>query len=163
MSSVKSKLKGLIKPYKLDGLLSNLLMMLPRTISGCFLFFVYAPQNIGTPWSPDHLNIQLFNINPEFVEDVANFGPPFDMMPLVFSWSAVITMAVGGILLIVGLNTRITSFFLLLTMFITILFREWDNSWQILPTFIFFCLGLFFLGFGAGKFSLDYYISKHYF
>ncbi|MFX0556655.1 DoxX family protein [Maribacter sp. CXY002] len=162
MSSLKYKLKGIIIPYKLDGLLNNLLVLLPRVISGILLCFVYAPQNIGTPWSPEDLNLQLLKINPTFVGHVRDFGPPFDLMPLVFSWSAIITMAFGGFLMILGLNTRITSFFLVMTMFITILFREWDNSWSILPTFLFFCTGLFYLGFGSGKFGLDYYISKHY-
>lgn len=47
-----------------------------------------------------------------FVIAVTNFGPSFDFMPYVFAWSAGFTEAFGGILLALGLNTRITAFLL---------------------------------------------------
>jgi putative oxidoreductase len=163
MISVSTFLKKIITPYRLDGVLINLIILLPRLIAGYFLTFVYTPVNIGLPWSPENLKSDLFKLNPEFVEDVSNFGSPFDIMPLVFSSSAVITMGLGGILMILGLNTRITSFFVLITMFLTILLREWNTSWSILPTFILFCMGLFYLGFGSGKYGLDYYLGRRFF
>jgi len=134
--------------------------LIPRVITGYLLSFVFSINKFGTPWTPTTMNLQLLEVSDWFIELVRQFGLPFSYLPELFAWSAGFTEALGGILLIMGLNTRITAFFVVSTMFLTIVFRPWDNSWSIMPTFIFFCLGLFFMGFGSGKFGLDYFLTN---
>lgn len=155
-----TSLKRLIVPFKVDALLPNIFILIPRVFTGYLLAFVFTINKFGTPWTPKSMNLQLFEVSDWFVELTKDFGLPFSLMPEVFAWSAGLTEALGGILLLLGLNTRITAFFITTTMFITIAFRPWDQSWNIMPTFMFFCLGLFFMGFGSGKFGLDYLITK---
>ena len=160
MSPLLLPLKKLIIPFRVDGILPNILILIPRVITGYFLAFVFAIDKFGTPWTPKYLELGLFEVSDQFVAIVKQFGVPFSLMPEIFSWSAGFTEAFGGILLIIGLNTRITAFFITTVMIITIIFRPWDGSWNIIPTIMFFCLGLYFMGFGSGKFGLDYLLSK---
>jgi len=153
-------LKKLITPFRIDALMPNILVLIPRVITGYLLAFVFAVNKFGTPWTPKSTGLGFLEVSDWFVELVKQFGIPFSYMPEFFAWSAGFTEALGGILLILGLNTRITAFFVTVTMFTTIVFRPWDNSWSIMPTFTFFCLGLFFMGFGSGKFGLDYFITN---
>lgn len=155
--------KKILTPYQVDGLLANSILLVPRVVAGFLLAFVYAPVKFGTPWTPKSLDLGLFEVADWFIVRVTEFGVPFNIMPEVFSWSAGFTEAFGGILLVLGLNTRITAFFITSVMAITIYFREWDDTWSILPTFLFFCIGLFYLGFGSGKYGLDYWYTKRKF
>ena len=161
MNELLLLIKRLIIPFKVDAILPNILILVPRVFAGYLLSFVYAINKFGTPWTPKSVGLQLFEVSDWFIELVSQFGLPFSLMPKIFAWSAGFTEAAGGILLMLGLNTRITSFFILITMFITIAFRPWDNSWSIMPTFFFFCLSLFFMGFGSGKYGLDYFITRN--
>ncbi|ASV31773.1 DoxX family protein [Maribacter cobaltidurans] len=163
MVHLLSFFKYLLRPFKADGFLPNLFLLLPRIITGALLAFVYAPDKFGTPWTPEYMQLSLFEVSSTFVDYIAFHGYPFDVLPKFFAWSIGFMEAFGGLLLIVGLNTRMTSFFVFLTMFMGIFFRIWDGSWDVLPVFFFFCIGLFFMGFGGGKYSLDHYISKRYF
>lgn len=163
MAYISYQLKRIITPFKVDGLLANIILLIPRIIAGYLLAFVYAPVKFGTPWSQKSRELGLFEVADWFVLKVTEFGTPFNLMPEVFSWSAGFTEAFGGILLLLGLNTRITAFFITCVMAITIYFREWDDTWSILPTFLFFCIGLFYLGFGSGKYGLDYWYANRKF
>jgi len=163
MAFITHQLKKLITPFRVDGLLANIILLIPRVIAGFLLAFVYAPVKFGTPWTPKSVDLGLFEVADWFVVSVTQFGTPFNIMPEVFSWSAGFTEAFGGILLLLGLNTRITAFFITSVMVITIYFREWDQTWSILPTFLFFTIGLFYLGFGSGKYGLDYWYAKRMF
>ncbi|MDC6389367.1 DoxX family protein [Maribacter sp. PR1] len=149
-------------PFEVDGFLPNLLILLPRILMGSLLAFKYAPNKFGTPWTPERMKLSTLEVSQEFVAYIAYQGYPFDLTPEVYAWSIGFMEAFGGLLLIVGLNTRITSFFVFLTMLMSIFVRSWDGSWDILPVFFFFCLGLFYLGLGAGKFSLDHYLFRQF-
>tara|TARA_R110000744_G_scaffold73008_5_gene146388 strand:- start:68 stop:556 length:489 start_codon:yes stop_codon:yes gene_type:complete len=153
-------LKKLIIPFRIDALLPNVLVLIPRIFTGYLLSFVFAVNKFGTPWTPKSAELGLLEVSDWFVDLVRQFGVPFSYMPEFFAWSVGMTEALGGLLLILGLNTRITAFFVTITMFTTIVFRPWDDTWSIIPTFTLFCLGLFFMGFGSGKFGLDYFITK---
>lgn len=153
-------IKKLITPFRIDGILPNIFILIPRVITGYFLAFVFAINKFGTPWTPQSMDLKLFEVSDLFIDIVKQFGLPFSIMPEIFSWSAGFTEAMGGLLLILGLNTRITSFFIATTMIVTIIYRPWNDSWSIIPTFIFFCLSLYFMGFGSGKFGLDYYLTR---
>lgn len=163
MTFFARQIRRWITPFRVDGFFVNFLLLVPRVVTGVLLAFVYAPEKFGTPWTPRSMGLGQLEVADWFVQSVSDFGVPFTMMPYVFSWSACFTEAFGGILLILGLNTRITSLFIVTVMVITIFFREWDGAWSIFPTFVFFCLGLFYLGFGSGKFGLDYWYSQRKF
>lgn len=152
----------LIPPFQIRDRYVNIFMLVLRLIAGYFLSFVFAANKFGTPWTPASLGLRNFEVSQEFIGIVTAFGAPFDMMPGLFAWSAGFTEAWGGILLLLGLNTRMTAFFITITMLVTIYFRVWDNSWSALPTFIFFCVGLFLMGFGSGKYGLDSYWAQKY-
>ncbi|WP_396637454.1 DoxX family protein [Maribacter sp. R77961] len=154
------QLKKWITPYTTDSVLGNFFLFVPRVVTGALLAFVYAPNKFGTPWTPGTLELSLFEVSEEFVALIAYQGYPFDTMPYLFAWSIGFMEAFGGILLILGLNTRMTAFFVFLTMAMGIFFRKWDGTWDIVPVFSFFCLGLFFMGFGSGKWGLDYWFSQ---
>ncbi|WP_339627675.1 DoxX family membrane protein [uncultured Maribacter sp.] len=160
MNQILLPLKKLIIPFRVDRLMPNILILIPRVLIGYLLSFVFAVNKFGTPWTSKFIGLELFEVSDWFVKLVEQFGTPFTLMPEMFAWSAGFTEALGGILLMLGLNTRITAFFITTTMFVTIAFRPWDGSWNIIPIFIFFCLGLFFMGFGSGKFGLDYVLTR---
>ena len=160
MNQILLPLKKLIIPFRVDRLMPNILILIPRVLIGYLLSFVFAVNKFGTPWTSKFIGLELFEVSDWFVKLVEQFGTPFSLMPELFAWSAGFTEALGGILLMLGLNTRITAFFITTTMFVTIAFRPWDGSWNIIPIFIFFCLGLFFMGFGSGKFGLDYVLTR---
>ena len=163
MTYITYQFKKILTPFQVDGFLANIVLLVPRIIAGFLLAFKYAPIKFGTPWSPKSTNLGLFEVADWFVLKVTEFGAPFNLMPELFSWSAGFTEAFGGILLLLGLNTRITAFFITCVMAISIYFREWDDTWSILPTFLFFCIGLFYLGFGSGKYGLDYWYTNRKF
>ena len=128
MNQILLPFKKLIIPFRVDELMPNILILIPRVLTGYLLSFVFAVNKFGTPWTPKSMELQLFEVSDWFVKLV--------------------------------LNTRITAFFITITMFITIAFRPWDGSWNIIPTFIFFCIGIFCMGFGSGKFGLDYLFTR---
>lgn len=161
MACVICEYKKILKPFDVNGIFPNLILLFPRVLMGYFLAFKYAPNKFGTPWTPDYMNLSLFEVSTEFVDHIAFQGFPFDTMPFLFAWSIGFMEAVGGLLLIIGLNTRVTSFFVFLTMAMSIFVRKWDGSWDILPVFLFFCMGMFYMGFGAGRYSLDYRLSQY--
>ncbi|CAN0604781.1 unnamed protein product, partial [Ectocarpus sp. 12 AP-2014] len=93
-----TSLKRLIVPFKVDALLPNIFILIPRVFTGYLLAFVFAINKFGTPWTPKSMNLQLFEVSDSFVELTKDFGLPFSLMPEVFAWSAGLTEALGGIL-----------------------------------------------------------------
>ena len=72
------------------------------------------------PWSPNDANLGLFEVAFWFPNDVANFGGIFAIAPAFFSWMGAFAEAVGGLLLLFGFQTRITSFLIKFTMLVAI-------------------------------------------
>lgn len=155
-------LHKMIPPFRIQGIFVNVLIMMTRVVGGFFLSFVYGAEVFGMPWTSKKYDLAFFEVADWFVVEVSQFGPPFEYMPRLFAWSAGFTMAIGGILWVLGLNTRATAFFVAITMFITIMLRSWNDTWHILPTFLLFCLGLVFLLLGSGRFGMDAMITKRY-
>ncbi len=160
MTFIARQIKRWIIPFEVDGFVINFLVLLPRVITGFLLAFKYAPQKFGTPWTPQALGLSFLEVSDDFIAEIAMQGYPFDLTPGFYAWCICFMEAFGGILLIIGLNTRMTSFFVFLVMVMAIFFRSWDGSWSVFPIFIFFCTSLFLMGFGSGKFGLDHYIAK---
>jgi putative oxidoreductase len=69
-------------------------------------------------------------------------------------------MFFGGIFLIVGCCTRLASLLIFLVMLVTLLFREFDQSWSYIPTFVFLSISILGIWFGSGRLGVDYLISK---
>ncbi|OBR40416.1 hypothetical protein [Maribacter hydrothermalis] len=77
-------IKSLLIPFKVDAILPNILIFIPRVFAGYLLSFVYAINKFGTPWTPKALGLQLFEVSEWFIEIVKQFGLPFSLMPQVF-------------------------------------------------------------------------------
>jgi len=92
----------------------------------------------------------------------ASLGIPFPLLNVYLSASIEI---IGVVLLALGLLTRIISIPLIMTMVVAIFtvhigngFSSGDNGFEI-PLYFLLFLGIF-ASFGAGKFSLDNFLSK---
>jgi putative oxidoreductase len=69
--------------------------------------------------------------------------------------------AVGGVFLLLGLQTRIFSFLIFCTMMVAIFMQQWGNgTWNVLPALGFGWVSLFTMVLGSGRFGLDHLISK---
>ena len=133
-------------PFGIDGVFPNLLLLIPRILTGYGLTFVYAPRNFGTPWTLDIIGLESIKVSDVTVEIVRKGEAPIDLMPEVFAWSIGFMEAYGGLLMLFSLNTRLPPFYVFLTMGLVIVFRSWDGTWEALPIFVLFCLGLFLWG-----------------
>ncbi len=157
---MRTVLKKLCVPYRLTEWYLDLLIAIPQIIGGALLLFVYGPQNMGVLWKSSYGNLAPFEISPAFVTRVRDFGGIFSLYPKFFAGFAASVELYGGLLLILGLYTRLSSFFIFIMMVITILFREFDGSWSYIPVLGFLALGISGMIMGSGRFGLDYLISK---
>ena len=111
-----------------------------------------------------------------FVEGVEALGFP---MPVVFAWAAALAEFGGGLLIALGIGTRIASTFAAFTMFVAAFFRHrlahhilvwlgamsppeevvqsWGNP-ERAATYLLIFIGLIFLG--GGKYSLDRLLKR---
>jgi putative oxidoreductase len=70
--------------------------------------------------------------------------------------------AVGGVFLVLGLQTRVASFLVMCTMLVAIFFQKWGGgTWGMLPAMGFLWLSMFTLVLGSGRFGLDYLVVKY--
>ena len=68
---------------------------------------------------------------------------------------------VGGLFLLLGLQTRIASFLIMCTMLVAIFLQKFDQGvWSMLPAMGFLWVAMYNLYFGSGRFGLDYLINK---
>lgn len=89
-----------------------------------------------------------------FAEVIAGkLGLPF---PYFFAWAAALSEAVGGILIAIGLGTRLASFFLLCTMATAFFLFHAVDPWEVKEmAFLYGSVALAFIFTGAGCYSLD--------
>lgn len=161
MNNLKKIYKKLNEPITQKYIISDLLITFPRVICGIFLAKDFGADKFGMPWSPEHLNLGIFEIAYWFPNDVANFGGVFKLFPTFFAWMGGFSEAVGGIFLAIGLNTRIASSLIVCTMLVAIFGQKWDQGvWGMLPAMSFLWVSLYSLVLGSGKFGLDYVIDK---
>ncbi|MFA6598336.1 MAG: DoxX family protein [Ignavibacteriaceae bacterium] len=92
-------------------------------------------------------------------------GIPF---PTINAYLAATTEAVGVVLLLLGLATRLISIPLIITMIVAIITVHWqngfeagNNGYEIPLYYILFLCGLLIKG--SGKYSLDYLIGRKFF
>jgi len=93
-----------------------------------------------------------------FVQDVANMGFP---LPVFVAWLVVLTEFIGGILMMIGLLTRPAALMNVgVTAVAAFIYHRGDISSAGLTSFIFMIMCISIVLFGAGKFSLDFFIYK---
>ncbi len=74
---------------------------------------------------------------------------------------AAFSEAVGGIFLLLGLQTRIASLLIVATMSGAIFLQQINQGmWNTLPALGFLWVSLYSLVLGSGRFGVDYLISK---
>jgi putative oxidoreductase len=89
----------------------------------------------------------------QFVEGVGKLGFP---APQVFAWAAGLSEAAGGALLIVGLLTRPSAFFVLFTMAVAAFGQHAADPFATKEKALLYgFIALFFLLAGAGEWSVD--------
>jgi len=161
MNKLKRIYKKINEPITEKKVFSDLLITFPRIICGILLAKDFGADKFGMPWSPEHLNLGIFEIAYWFPNDVANFGGIFKLFPEFFAWMGGFSEAVGGIFLAIGMNTRIAALLIACTMLVAIFGQKWDQGvWGMLPAMGFLWVSLYSLVLGSGKFGLDYIIDK---
>ena len=147
---MKKWIQTLIKPTYTKQWFTDLLLAIPRIIG-----FLFLAKNFGG---------SKFPCPQWFIDDVSKFGGLFSTYPAFFAWSAVLSETIGGLLLVLGLGTRMASFFVAITMMVAIFFQKWNSDlWEMLPALSFLWLSIYALVLGSGRFGLDHLISKKYF
>ncbi|MFY7964794.1 MAG: DoxX family protein [Chitinophagaceae bacterium] len=136
-------------------------LAIPRILCGFWLATEFGAAKFGMPWSPADNNLKLFEVAFWFPNDVAAYGGIFKMFPAFFAWMGAFSEAVGGIFLMLGLQTRLFSFLIVCTMCVAAFLQQWHNGlWAMLASLGFLWLYMFCLVIGSGRYGLDYLISK---
>jgi len=93
-----------------------------------------------------------------FIADVANMGFP---LPVFFAWLAVLSEFIGGLLLILGLFTRMAALLNAGVSFTAaFMYHKGDISGSGLMAFSFMIMCISILFSGPGKYSLAYFINR---
>lgn len=139
----------------------DLLFAVPRIVCGFLLTANFGAAKFGLPWSPPENNLGLFEVAFWFPKDVAAYGGIFAIAPAFFAWMGAFSEAVGGIFLLLGLQTRIASFLIGATMLVAIFMQQMQNGlWNCLPAMGFLWISLFYMVLGSGRFGLDYLVTR---
>lgn len=153
-------LKTSIKPVVQKHWIGDFLLAIPRILCGLMLTLGFGSDKFGLPWSST-ANLGFFEVAAWFPKDVAEYGGIFAFAPVFFAWMGAFSEAVGGLLLALGLKTRIASFLLVCTMLVAIFLQKWDQGlWSMLPAMGFLWVSIFIMYLGSGRFGIDYLISK---
>ena len=92
-----------------------------------------------------------------FIGAVEGMGFP---APEFFAWAAGLSEYVGGILIALGLMTRVSGFFLLQTMLVAVFVMHIDDPFKKMEMGLLYAtVSLMLVATGAGRFSLDRLIS----
>lgn len=128
----------------IQGLLPNLGILGVRLSSGLFMAFAHGINKVPP--------------SDGFIGAVGNMGFP---LPALFAWSAGLSEFLGGILIALGLMTRVNAFFLAFTMFVAAFIRHGGDPFkQMEMSLLYLCIYIGILLIGPGKFSLDNIINK---
>lgn len=142
----------------------DLFLAIPRIIGGYLLTVVFGSEKFGLPWSPADKNLALFEVVYWFPQDVAAYGGIFKLFPIFFAWMGAFSEAFGGILLLIGFQTRLASFLIACTMLVAIFMQQMQQgTWNMLPAMGFLWVGVYSMILGSGRFGLDYLLAKRYF
>ena len=161
---MKTRLLTLLKvsmtPIIQKHWIGDILFAIPRIICGFLLTSSFGSDKFGLPWS-NTPNLGFFEVAAWFPEDVGSYGGIFAFAPIFFAWMGAFSEAVGGLTLLLGFKTRISSFLIMCTMLVAIFMQKWGQGvWGMLPALGFLWVSLFTMYLGSGRFGLDYLIAK---
>jgi putative oxidoreductase len=160
MKTILQYYKKIIQPVIQKNWWSDMALAFPRIICGLLLAKDFGADKFGMPWSPAHLNLDLFEVAYWFPQDVASFGGCFALFPVFFAWMGAFSEAVGGIFLALGFQTRLAASLLMVTMLVAMLCQKWgQGTWQLLPAMGFLWVAVYALVLGSGRFGLDQLLS----
>ena len=160
---MKSFFISLTQPILQKHRLADILFALVRFVCGSLLAFDFGSSKFGMPWSNSEQELSLFEVAAWFPEDVASYGGIFAIAPTFFAWMAAFSEAVGGLLLALGLQTRISAVLIACTMLVAIFMQQWSSGvYACLPAMGFLWVALYTGYFGSGRFGLDFLISKKF-
>ncbi|MCU0443198.1 MAG: DoxX family protein [Bacteroidia bacterium] len=153
-------LKAVTKPIELPFWWLDAMVAIPRMVSGYLLTSSFGAEKFGMPWSPADNNLGLFEVAYWFPSDVANYGGIFALFPVFFAWTAAFSEAVGGLLWLIGLQTRIVSLLIAATMLGAIFLQQYTQGiWNMLPAMGFLWVSVYTLALGSGRFGIDYLVT----
>jgi len=155
--------RQLITPTALSSWASDILIAIPRIIAGGLLAFSFGSDKFGMPWTASGVELSLFEVAEWFPKDVAEFGGLFAMFPVTFAWLGAGSEAIGGLFLLAGLQTRLSSFLIACTMLVAIFFQKWGGPvWHMLPAMGFLWVAMTGIALGSGRIGLDYLLSRRW-
>ena len=94
-----------------------------------------------------------------FISGTAKLGFP---MPTIFAWAAGLSEFAGGILLALGLFTRVSSFFIAFTMFVAAFLRHVSDPFDTKEkALLYLFIALLFVGMGSGQLGVDAMIREN--
>lgn len=156
-------LKAVIKPIVLPFWWLDAMVAIPRVVCGYLLTSRFGAEKFGMPWSPVDSNLGLFEVAYWFPNDVANYGGIFALFPVFFAWTAAFSEAVGGLLWLMGLQTRVVSLLIAATMLGAIFLQQYSQGiWNMLPALRFLWVAMYTLALGSGRFGIDYLVTVKY-
>lgn len=162
MHTFKESLLQITRPSVQPTLVAEVLIAIPRIACGAMLTLGFGSDKFGLPWSSGEIDLALFQVAPWFIEDVANFGGLFATFPAFFAWMGAGSEAVGGLLLALGLQTRISSLLIACTMLVAIFFQKWGGPlWHMLPAMGFLWVSMVGIAVGSGRIGLDYILTSN--
>jgi putative oxidoreductase len=151
----------IITPINLAKWWQDALIAIPRIVCGYLLTTDFGAAKFGMPWSPADKNLGLFEVAFWFPEDVKAYGGIFASLPVFFAWIGAFAEAVGGLMLLVGFQTRIAAFLIICTMLVAIFMQQINQgTWMMLPAMGFLWVAIYTLIMGSGRFGADYLIAK---
>jgi putative oxidoreductase len=154
-------LQTITTPTFLPHWSQDVVVTIPRMVCGYLLTAEFGSPKFGLPWSDPDNGLGFFEVAFWFPNDVASYGGIFAIAPAFFAWMGAFSEAIGGLLLIIGFQTRIASFLIVCTMLVAIFMQQIQNGlWNCLPAMGFLWIGLFFTILGSGRFGLDYLLTK---
>jgi putative oxidoreductase len=154
-------MKKIITPILLPAWWQDVILAVPRIVCGYLLTTTFGADKFGLPWSPVDKNLGLFEIAFWFPADVAQYGGLFTKFPNFFAWMAGFSEAIGGLFLLIGFQTRLSSILILITMCVAIFLQQIQQGmWNTLPALGFLWVSVYCLVIGSGRFGLDYLLSK---
>lgn len=161
MKRIAHLLRRLTQPTLLPHWGQDALLLIPRVLTGYWLTADYGAAKFGMPWSPPDNNLGLFEVAFWFPHDVAAYGGVFGQFPALLAWLGAFSEAVGGLLLLLGLQTRLSAALIACTMLVAIFMQQLPQGlWSALPAIGFLWVALTALALGSGRFGLDYLLTR---
>jgi putative oxidoreductase len=150
------------KPILLPHWSQDLMVAIPRVICGALLTYNFGAPKFGLPWSNADTGLRLFEVAFWFPKDVEAYGGIFAIAPSFFAWMGAFSEAIGGIMLLLGFQTRMAGFLIMCTMLVAIFMQQWQHGmWMMLPAMGFLWISIFYLILGSGRFGIDFLITKN--